>query len=249
MWWKNIGNPTRHPAFPQSSKLKPSVSISNAIFFKVVPPRRPHGLYIVDQHSQNYLSTFSRWLALSSLILCIVTKFNLQCPKYTVPPKLTTSSTNSNQISISAPCPSSLYLLVRGPLSRYRQYNSIPGISTSYYSFFKIKTFFLDTKFSFLQGSVPSTPLQSQPCWSTFPELSFNIYKVTGINIIKFWIAKCNTSINVIYIYCQRSLRTPSWLWSILGWSILGYCTWRPFALALLGSGDWCYQTGWGAFQ
>ena len=89
--------------------------------------------------------------------------------------------------------------MVRGPLSRYRQYNSIPGISTSYYSFFKIKTFFLDTKFSFLQGSVPSTPLQSQPCWSTFPELSFNIYKVTGINVIKFWIAKCNTSINIIY--------------------------------------------------
>ena len=227
MWWNNIGNPTRHPAFPQSSKLKPFSLIPNAIFFKVVPRRRPHCLYIVDQHFQNYLSTFSRWLALSSLILCIVTKFNLQCPKYTVPPKLTTSSTNSNQISISAPCPSSLYLLVRGPLSRYRQYNSIPGISTSYYSFFKIKTFFLDTKFSYLQGSVPSTPLQSHPCWSTFPELSFNIYKVTGINIIKFWSAILLSISSIL----SGSFRTPSWLWSILG-----YCAWRPFALALLGT-------------
>jgi len=50
-------------------------------------------------------------------------------------------------LHFQAPCPSSVYLLVRGPLSSY------------------------------LQGSVPSTPLQSHPCWSTFPELSFNIYK------------------------------------------------------------------------
>ena len=163
---KNIGNPTRtrHPAFPQSSKLKPSFLISDAIFFKVVPPRRPHGLYIVDQHFQNYLSTFSRWLALSSLILCIVTKFNLQCPKYTVPNDYFKYKTNSNQKFISGPCPSSVYLLVRGlltaspsPLGRYHQSNSIPDISTSY-SFFKIKTFILDTKFYFLQGGVPSTP-------------------------------------------------------------------------------------------
>ena len=39
-------------------------------------------------------------------------------------------------------------------------------------------------------------------------------------------VTKCSTCINVIYTF-----RTPSWLWNILG-----YCVWRLFALALLGT-------------
>ena len=48
---------------------------------------------------------------------CIVTKFNLQCPKYTVPNDYFKYKTNSNQKFISGPCPSSVYLLVRELLS------------------------------------------------------------------------------------------------------------------------------------
>ena len=71
-----------------------------------------------------------------------------------------------------------------------------------------------------------STTSHPQPCWSTFPELSFNVYKVTGIDIIILWIAsKCYTCIHVLIINLNVSFilkdlipnfRTPSRLWSIL---------------------------------
>ena len=63
----------------------------------------------------------------------------------------------------------------------------------------KLKPSLLIPNSIFFNAVSPWHPIQFQPCWSTFPELSFNIYKVTGINVIKFWIAKCNTSINIIY--------------------------------------------------
>ena len=97
------------------------------------------------------------------------------------------SSTNSNQLPFSAPCPSSVYLLVRGlltaspsPLGRYHQSNSIPSMSSGHCPHpthsSKLYPSFLIPNSTFFQAvSPPSTPLQSQLCWSTFPELSFNI--------------------------------------------------------------------------
>ena len=63
----------------------------------------------------------------------------------------------------------------------------------------KLKPSLLIPNSIFFKAVSPGHPIQSQPCWSTFPELSFNIYKVTGINIITFVITtKCNTCINVL---------------------------------------------------
>ena len=146
MWWNNIGN---HPAFPQSSKLKPPPWYQMLYSSRWCP--------VDDLTASTLLVNISR-------IIFLHFQGDWHCQLKPTMSQMTISSTNSNQQSISAPCPSSVYHLVRGllptspsPSGRYRQSNSIPGVSTSF-SFFKIKTFSLDAKFNFLQGSVNSTP-------------------------------------------------------------------------------------------
>ena len=78
----------------------------------------------------------------------------------------------------------------------------------------KLKPSLLIPNSIFFNAVSPWHPIQFQPCWSTFPELSFKIYKVAGISIIKFWIAtKCSTCINVIYTFRHPNFRPPSWYW------------------------------------
>ena len=68
--WAGIVNLIQIQAFPHpiihSSKLKPSFLIPNSVIFKAVSPRHPYSLILVGRHFQNYLSTFIRWLALTS---------------------------------------------------------------------------------------------------------------------------------------------------------------------------------------
>ena len=72
----------------------------------------------------------------------------------------------------------------------------------------KLKPSLLMPNSIFFKAVSPRHPIQSQPCWSTFPELSFKIYKVTGISIITFWIAtKCSTCIKIIYTFRHPKLQ------------------------------------------
>ena len=146
MWWNNIGNPTRHPAFPQSSKLKTPPWYQMLFSSRWCP--------VDDLTASTLLVNISR-------IIFLHFQGDWHCQLKPTMSQMTISSTNSNQRSISAPCPSIVYHPRASPslTKSFGQVSiiSIPGISTSY-SFFKIKTFILDTKFYFLQGGVPSTP-------------------------------------------------------------------------------------------